>query len=487
MARIVRQHRRPPYLLIIMTFLFMVATTIAVKERAAREEIAKNTADVGKLTRALASEQELRTPKLTSMIDRYEDPPPGEFRKTVVGQFDEKVDDLAAVILTRGASPEQAVTAARKATYSDDDQQRGLVAEVERLRAELAHLVGPKGRHESGVVKEMKDRILNLYKQIEAKDAQLQLLDDKFRSQIAALERILIQRDKDIQVEHAGHLRLQKEAADIASRRVEQLNAEIHSGQVELEARNKEIMLRDAVILKHERWVAYLDGVIEALKVDRIEKGKLARKIIPDGAVMSDPDRDGYCYIDIGAAAGVKHGWTFAVYEAARASTEAKRKGALVVTRVMPNISECRIVGDAKKDVFTVVKGDLISNVAFDRRYPQKFVVAGWFDLHGSKRPSDAGREAVKKIVRSHRGTVVDAVTVDVDYVILGVEPPRPAADNPDDPPQVRFARKEASKLADAYQAIKKRAIELKIPIMNTHRFVRDMGYNNEKRLVYTD
>jgi len=487
MARIVRQHRRPPYLLIIMTFLFLVATTIAVKERAAREQIAQDTADVGKLTEALASEHELRTSKLTSMIDRYVNPPDGDFPKTVVAQFDQKVDDLVAVILTRGASPEQAVTAARKATLSDDDEQRGLVAEVERLRDELAHLVGPKGKGESGVVRELTERILNLYKQIEVKDAQMQLLDDKLCAQMAALERMLRQRDKDIQAEHADHLRLQKEAADIASRRIEQLNAKIDSDLAEIEARNRTIMLRDAVILKHERWIAYLDGVIVALKVDKIEKGKLARKIIPDGAVMNDPDREGYCYIDIGATAGVKHGWTFAVYEAAEASTVAKRKGALVVTRVMPNISECRITGDVDKDMFTVGKGDLISNMAFDRRYPQKFVVAGLFDLHGTRRPSAAGREAVKKMVRSHRGIIVDTVTVDVDYVILGVEPPRPPASDPDDPPQVRYARNEAAKAADAFQALKKRAIELNIPIMNTNRFVRDMGYNNEKRLVYTD
>ncbi len=77
MARIVRQHRRPPYLLIIMTFLFMVATTIAVTERAAREDLIEKTADNGRLNRALASEHELDTPKLTAMVERYENPVEG--------------------------------------------------------------------------------------------------------------------------------------------------------------------------------------------------------------------------------------------------------------------------------------------------------------------------------------------------------------------------------------------------------------------------
>jgi len=487
MARIIRQHRQPPYLLIIMTFLFMVATTVAVTERAAREEFARNTADVGRLTNALASEHEIRTPKLTAMIDRFQTPPDGELPKTVVGQFDEEVEDLAAVILTRGASPEQAVSAARRATLSDDDQQRGLVAEIQRLRNQVAYLAGPGGKGEGGVLKDMKDRLLDLYRKLEAKDAKLQLLQETFRSQVASLNRTIDQRHKDIQTEQADHVRLQEQAAEIASRRADQLNAKIDSDQAVIQTKNKEILIRDAVILKHERWIAYLDGVVETLKVDRTEKGKLARKLIPDGAVMNDPDRQGYCYIDIGAAAGVRHGWTFAVYESAEASTVAKRKGALIVTRVMPDISECRIAGAADKDVFTVGKGDLISNVAFDRRFPRKFVVAGLFDLAGGKRPSLAGRETVKKIVRGHGAKVVDTLTVDVDYVILGVEPPRPAAPDVDAPPQVRYAHEQSLKAADAYQALKRRAIELKIPIMNTNTFVRDMGYSNEKRLVYSD
>jgi len=471
-----------------MTFLFMVATAIAVKERMAHEAAARTAAEARQLHCALVNAEELRTGRVQAMIQRHGNPPEGMLPRTVVGQLSEKIGDLTAVILTVGASADQAIEAAQQATRSaDGTRQRGLVDEVRRLKAQLARLVGPNGQQETGVVRELKDRVLQLYKQLEARDAQLKVLDDKLRSQIAALERLLQQRDKAIQAEQAEHVRLRKQGAEFAARRAAALNAKIDSDQAQLLAKDKTIMLRNARILKQERFIAYLEGLVSVLKTEKIKKDALARKIIPDGAVMGDPDRDGYCYIDIGESNGVKHGWVFAVYESAETTGAARRKGALVVTRVLPNISECRLTSDVGGDVYTVTKGDLVSNVAFDRRYPRKFVVAGLFDLHGTRRPTHAGTEAVKKMIRSHRATVVDRVTVDVDYVVLGAEPTRPPAATADDPPQVRWARREAAKAADHYQAIKKRAIELKIPVMNTNRFVRDMGYVNEKRLVYSD
>ena len=488
MARVVTQRKRPPYLLLIMTFLFMVAAAIAVKERMGHEAAARAAAEARQLHRALVNQEELRTGRVQAMIQRHDSPPEGDLPRTVVGQFSERIGELTAVILTVGASADQAIADAQRVTRSaDGTHQRGLVAEVERLKAQLARLVGPKGRQETGVVRELKERILNLYKQLEARDAQLQILDGKLRLQIAALERLLQERDRAIQAEHADHLRLRKEGEDFAARRAAALNAKIDSSQAQVLAKDKTLMLRDAKVLKLERFIAYLEGLVSVLKTDKIRKDALARKIIPDGAVMGDPDRDGYCYIDVGEANGIKHGWVFTVYESAETAGITRRKGALVVTRVLPNISECRLTSDVGGDVYTVTKGDLVSNVAFDRRYPRKFVVAGLFDLHGAGRATQAGTKAVKKMIRSHRATVVETVTVDVDYVVLGAEPPRPPAATADDPPQVRWARREAAKAADHYQAIKKRAIELKIPVMNTGRFVRDMGYVNEKRLVYSD
>ena len=92
-----------------------------------------------------------------------------------------------------------------------------------------------------------------------------------------------------------------------------------------------------------------------------------------------------------------------------------------------------------------------------------------------------------KKIIRSHGGKIADKVTVDIDYVVLGAQPPKPPESTDNDPPQVRRARRDAGKAAEQYNAVKARAVDLHIPVMNTSRFVRDIGYANEHRLVYTN
>jgi len=488
MARIIKQRTGPPYLLIIMTFLALVATAIAVKERAARDRLARETAEARKLTKALVSKDELRTGPVQHKIARFANPPHGEQAQTVFRQLDAEIEKLIRAITFRATSVEQALKAARRATAGPDGMpRRGLVSEIELLRDALARLVGPDGRERIGVIREMKDRVRTMVEQLAAKEAQLQVLIAKQQDRIAALQRIIHQRDKDIVDEHAKHVRLRTEAKARADRRAAVLFGQIESNEARIARQSNRLRDQDMVIHKLRRSVVLYKELAGTAQRERDKAVAIARKIVPDGEVMSDPDRSGYCHIDIGKVDNVKPGWLFAVYEAGEISGIAQRKGTLVVTTVLPNISECRVTSDVGGDEYTVSRGDVVANVAFDKRFTQTFVVAGLFDLYGTGRPSLAGTETVKKIIRSHGGKIADKVTVHVDYVVLGTEPPRPPESTDDDPPQVRRARREAGKASEKYKAIATQAVELHIPVMNTSRFVRDMGYVDEKRLVYSD
>ena len=488
MARLVRQHTRPPYLLIITTFLCLVATAIAVKERAARDKVTGQTAAARKLTQALVSSDELSTGPVRKKLALYDSPPHGQRPQTVVGQLDEQIDRLIRAITFKPASVEQALAAARKATAGPDGiGPRGLVTEVQMLNDELARLVGPDGRERSGVVRKLKDRVRTLHEQIETQDAQLKVLDGTRRGQIAALERLLHQRDKDVIAEHANHVRLRKDAKERTDQRAANLRGQIASDEARIKQQENTVREQDMLVRKLRRDVVFYKELAQTFKVKRDRAAVIARKIVPDGTLMSDPDRDGYCYVDIGAADNVKPGWLFAVYERSEVSGTARRKGTLVVTRVLRGISECRITSDVGGDEYSVSLGDIVANVAFDKRFTQTFVVAGLFDLYGTGRATLAGAQTVKKIIRSHGGKIAEKVTVHVDYVVLGTQPPKPPASTDDDPPQVRRARREAGKAAEQYNAVKDSAADLHIPVMNTNRFIRDIGYVDEKRLVYTN
>src|SRR5262249_29709683 len=125
-----------------------------------------------------------------------------------------------------------------------------------------------------------------------------------------------------------------------------------------------------------------------------------------------------------------------------------------------------------------IVEGDLIENVVYDKNTKYNFLVFGNFDLdqNGVATPQDA--DVVKRLVTQWGGKLTDKVNADTDFVVLGKEPviPQLTAEEKQNPIMAaKLAQAEAD--AEAYDKVKREAIELHVPILNQNRFLYFVGY----------
>ncbi len=502
MARMIPQRKSPPYLLIIMVFFFLVSTGLAVKWYMDLEEARKKTVVAEKISKTLATQDELER-QVAAYLDRaYPEglPVKGFSISELCDSFKTGAERAQQPNLTVAARLEQQVAGlARDIVGSDATYE-----EAEALAADLRLWYGQKKGQLGGLVSKIRQLEAALVKKdehIATFDKTREAEQEKFKerdAQIAALDAAQKEKVKELEsardaavtqarAEQTAHEKAINKLENDKAAREEELNKQIaiQGTKIAEQALAMKTATAKQAILQAK--VTQLEGQIAFLKRQREASATLVRKITPDGAVMNDPDRQGYCYINIGAKDGVRRNWTFAVYAPGPITEETKNKGALVVTRVMPDVAECRLTRDAGGEVASIAKGDPIANLAFDKSRTYSFVVEGVFDLHGTGKATLAGTAAVKTLIRNYGGKVSDEVTVSSDYVVLGNEMPKPVEPGPDSPPQVRKAYEDNVKIWNRYNSIKQRAIELKIPVLNANRFLDYIGQMPEKRLEYSD
>jgi hypothetical protein len=204
-----------------------------------------------------------------------------------------------------------------------------------------------------------------------------------------------------------------------------------------------------------------------------------------DGRILRVPGNN-TVYIDLGTGDQISPGLTFEVYDRVEGvpplgdpNTDdnlPKGKASIEVIRVGPGSSECRIVKQQPGQ--TIVEGDLIENIVYDKNTKYNFLVFGNFDLdqNGVATPQDA--DVVKRLVTQWGGKLIDKVNADTDFVVLGKEPTIPVFSKEEQSDPINAAKlAQATAEAEAYDGVKKAAIEFHIPILNQNRFLYFVGY----------
>ena len=515
MARTIPRRKSPPYLLIIMVFLFLTSTGLAVKMHMDREKAVKEAAQAKKIMAVVVNKENLKLAvaqyvdgqdvtqeanvddkgySVEDLCQLWREKADSATARgtdaTVVSWQHANLLDLVQYIVGKDASYREArkmVEQLRAEIKAEDPRKTmsGLVSEIRTLRAIVVKLQGKNGEGgtigvlkkartaEEDKVRDMGEKLKDLAAthrdQTNALGKQIADQAEKFRGELATMS-------DNLKAERSEHT----EKRDLLHAEVQKKTTEADKLKMDLRTIETKVSMRDTQI-------AQLKDRINILERRKTAETRLVKKISSDGGVMSDPDRQGYCYINIGANDGVRRNWTFAVYPQGPITEETKAKGAIVVTRVLPDVSECRLTKDVGGEVAAIAKGDLIANLAFDKSRTYTFVIEGIFDLHGTGRATLAGGTAVKALIRNYGGKVVDKVVVNTDYVVLGQELPKPVEPSQDAPPQVRKAYEDNLKIWQRYNDVKKKAIELRIPVLNSNRFLDYIGQMPEKRLEYSD
>ncbi len=194
-----------------------------------------------------------------------------------------------------------------------------------------------------------------------------------------------------------------------------------------------------------------------------------------DGTIVGINSADNTVVLGVGRNQRVPLGLTFEIYGDATAIRPDERSGnyprgkaSVEVIRVDADSSVARVLREQKGN--PVVTGDVAANALYDPQKVYKFLVFGNFDPTGTGTPTPLGAADIKAKVTSWGGRVVDDLSGDVDFVVLGARPrvpPEPTATSP-----IEFIneylrlREEARKYDDLFA----RATQSSIPVLNENR-----------------
>jgi hypothetical protein len=283
-----------------------------------------------------------------------------------------------------------------------------------------------------------------------------QSLIDQIRAEYNALRE---QMDKATEEQIATYReRLENEQARLRARQLE-------LQELEQKLQETESMLQEAL--------AKLEGIKPRPDVE-------VAAYRPDAKIIRVDLQNELVTLDIGTKDRVYPGLTFAIYQSnVPIPEDGKGKAEIEVFQVGQQVSVARIVTWDKRN--PVVPDDLVVNLIWDPKMNNKFVIVGDFDTTGDGRIDPKGVDHVKDLIERWGGIIQDDITIDTDFVIVGIEPTipeRPTADELDADPTAFQRYENAMQRARKYNEMLTKAEKLRVPVFNYERFLYLIGYN---------
>jgi hypothetical protein len=174
-------------------------------------------------------------------------------------------------------------------------------------------------------------------------------------------------------------------------------------------------------------------------------------------------------------------GMTFAVYSDATqirpdegSGEYPTGKAVLEIVRVEDGFSRARIVSASEGS--PIIRGDVIANAVYDPNKTYRFVVDGLFDVNGDGRATRFERDELAALIERWGGTVVNEVTGDLDFIVLGAEPVLPPAPPPGAPIAVVNEYNRLQREIQRYNELLEAAEATSIPLLNANRLQTLIG-----------
>ena len=457
MARVVQQRTSPPYLLIIMVFLFLIAATLAVLGYMSSDKRGKDLKIVNRQLKKLAGTSDLRNPKIQKMMNRYDTPPPGERAKTVVKQLESQVDQLSKYITGKDTDGKRAIDVAGE-VLKKIKGNRGLAPEALALHAQVTNA--------NRQIKEKDDLLAERQRELANRDQHTESMVNGFQKRIGALQEQVLSLDKGLTNTDTSYKASLKDAKREWARQRSELDKEIavrNQDNMELRTRNSELL---SLVEKLKSQIRKATQT----KTPGVEVGRQ-----PDGKILKVLSEDNLCYIDLGSSDRVSPGLTFTVYPPTGIPEDGAGKGTVVITSVAESTSECRIKDQQRDD--PIVAGDLVANLAFDPTRTYTFAVEGNFDLYGTGKPTTEGAAQAKALIIRFGGRITDQIDLNTDFVVLGAKPAAPPKPSETARAHDWHIYQQQLAITNRYNEVKHLAESMQIPILNTNRFLAYIGY----------
>lgn len=382
----------------------------------------------------------------------------GKSRKSVVGYLQESM-----------ATTMRAVTGSPRDT-------------VAQLQTRLAAIPGAEGSSLIQVIQDQQANIARLEREVEQADADRQraledlaneservaLMQDSNNKAVAALNAEIGTYKSEVDRYREGINDTRKDM----DARVERIITDRGDNEAKLSERIRELQNQNLVL---QNQVAELRG----------EKNKDILKpddeyALVDGQVAGLDSAAGRVFISIGRNQKVRLGMTFAVYNNAtelRPDSEGvypRGKASIEVIAVDDNSSTCRVLYESRGN--PVVKGDVIANAVYDPSKTYKFVVWGNFDADRDARPTPQERMDIEAMILAWGGEVVEELTGDVDFLVLGERAVLPPPPRPGSPIEIMQEYIRLDRAVQHYNDLFNQAAATGLPVLNENRLYTLIG-----------
>ncbi|MFH1024337.1 MAG: BRCT domain-containing protein [Planctomycetota bacterium] len=275
-------------------------------------------------------------------------------------------------------------------------------------------------------IKELEEVIKDPVKGLEQKIVGLEEKWQERDHRVAETERA-----RDEQVEAKKNIEEEiKKRVEEKDKKIAEINEEVGKLTQTIDAErdkfNKEVKVKTDKVTELEGTVvkertersnekSRTDEEIRSLR-ERLEQVLLAEReflgkgLEADGEVLESDPQTGYVWVNLGKQNNLKYGLKFRVYQVGKGG-RIKEKGDIEVRQVGDATSKAVVVKHNPAD--PMVKGDLIANRTFHPKKKKLFVIAGEFKKYT--------HEEMKFYVQENGGSVGDQLTVNTNYLVLGV------------------------------------------------------------------
>jgi len=298
---------------------------------------------------------------------------------------------------------------------------------------------------------------------------------DSLKEQLATAEKA---REEAID-QITGTIASYKDAADGYRSDFDAAKAALEQARTDMSARYQSetsTLQSEIDTLRSER--AVLDQRISALqrKVESTSAKAASPAALVDAHIVDYDPKLGTVFIDIGSNKRVVPGMTFEVFEdapaiVAAAEAGARGKASVQVIKVGDTSSTCRVIRTSGTQ--SIGRDDVVANAVFNPDYRFRFLVHGKFDANNDGRATTGESDYVRSRILEWGGEVVEGDTLsgDLDFLVLGSQPPFPTPLPSDATEAQIFAFTEQRAARELYDALFRTATEAQIPILNWSRF----------------
>lgn len=200
-----------------------------------------------------------------------------------------------------------------------------------------------------------------------------------------------------------------------------------------------------------------------------------------DGRIDAVDRASNEVVLNIGRQHKVVLGMTFAVYSSPTdiridetTGEYATGKAVVEIVRIEQGFSRARVISASEGN--PIIRGDVIANAVYDPNKTYKFVVDGLFDINGDGLASRFERDELAALIERWGGTVVDEVTGDLDFIVLGARPILPPEPGPGAPIAVINEYNRLQREIQRYNDLMAAAETTSVPLLNSNRLQTLIG-----------